>query len=261
MKTVILAGGLGTRLSEETILKPKPMVEVGGRPILWHIMKIYSSHGINDFIICLGYKGYMIKEYFVNYFYHQSDITVDLGQNGITVHQKKAEPWKITLVDTGDHSNTGGRLKRVMSYLGDDQDFCFTYGDGVADINIKEAIEFHRKHKKMATLTAIQPPGRYGAIDFEGSSVTNFREKPKGDGGWINGGFFVLSKEVAKYIHADSTSWEQDSLFKLAKDQQLEAYFHKGFWQAMDTLRDKNHLEEMWQSKGAPWKVWRDDPS
>ncbi len=259
MKAVILAGGLGTRLSEETTLKPKPMVEIGGKPIIWHIMKIYSSHGINDFVVCLGYKGYLIKEYFTNYFYHQSDLTVDLAKNEITFHQKKAEPWKITLVDTGEQSNTGGRLRRVMDYIGDEKDFCFTYGDGVADINITELIKFHKDHKKLATLTSIQPPGRYGAIDFEGSTVTNFREKPKGDGGWINGGFFVLSKEIKKYLKDDETSWEQDSLIKIAKDRQLEAYFHKGFWQAMDTLREKNHLEQLWAMDEAPWKVWENN--
>jgi len=256
MKAVILAGGLGTRLSEETSLKPKPMVEVGGKPILWHIMKMYSAHGVNDFIICCGYKGYVIKEYFANYFLHMSDVTFDLHENTMEVHHKRAEPWKVTLVDTGDDSMTGGRLKRVAKYLQDDDAFCFTYGDGVGDMNIAETIEFHKKNGKLATLTATYPPGRFGALDITDGKVLNFKEKPKGDGAMINGGFFVLSPKVLDYIDDDSTTWEQYPLKQLAEDGELMAYEHHGFWQPMDTLRDKNHLEELWSAGKAPWKVW-----
>ncbi len=256
MKAVILAGGLGTRLSEETSLKPKPMVEVGGKPILWHIMKMYSAHGVNDFIICCGYKGYVIKEYFANYFLHMSDVTFDLQDNTMEVHHKRAEPWKVTLVDTGDDSMTGGRLKRVAKYLKDEEAFCFTYGDGVGDMNIAETIDFHKKNGKLATLTATYPPGRFGALDITDGKVLNFKEKPKGDGAMINGGFFVLSPKVLDYIENDSTTWEQYPLNKLAEDGKLMAYEHHGFWQPMDTLRDKNHLEELWSAGKAPWKVW-----
>lgn len=256
MKAVILAGGLGTRISEETHLKPKPMIEIGGKPILWHIMKSYSSHGINDFIICCGYKGYVIKEYFANYFLHMSDVTFDMQNNEMQVHQRKAEPWKVTLVDTGEETLTGGRLKRVSSYLQDEQAFCFTYGDGVADINISKLIEFHYHHGKPATVTAVQPPGRYGALDIQDQQVNGFAEKPKGDGAWINGGFFVLSPQVLQLIQGDQTSWEGEPLIGLAHEGQLMSYQHAGFWQPMDTLRDKNHLEELWQTGKAPWKVW-----
>jgi glucose-1-phosphate cytidylyltransferase len=256
MKAVILAGGLGTRLSEETSLKPKPMVEVGGKPILWHIMKMYSAHGVNDFIICCGYKGYVIKEYFANYFLHMSDVTFDLQDNTMEVHHKRAEPWKVTLVDTGDNSMTGGRLKRVAKYLKDEDAFCFTYGDGVGDMNIAETIDFHKKSGKLATLTATYPPGRFGALDITDGKVLNFKEKPKGDGAMINGGFFVLSPKVLDYIEDDSTTWEQYPLRQLAEDGELMAYEHHGFWQPMDTLRDKNHLEELWTARKAPWKVW-----
>lgn len=256
MKAVILAGGFGTRISEESHLRPKPMIDIGGKPILWHIMKIYSHYGINDFVICLGYKGYMIKEYFANYFLHMSDVTFDMSSNQMHVHHKSAEPWKVTLVDTGESSMTGGRLRRVSKYLEGD-DFCFTYGDGVADVDISKLVEFHRAHGKLATVTAIQPPGRYGALAMDGSSVLGFQEKPKGDGGWINGGFFVLSPKVLDYIDSDDTTWEQEPLIALASEGQLQAYQHEGFWQAMDTLREKNLLEELWQSKTAPWKVWQ----
>ncbi len=255
MKAVILAGGFGTRISEESHLRPKPMIEIGGKPILWHIMKIYSHYGINDFVICLGYKGYMIKEYFANYFLHMSDVTFDMSSNQMHVHHKSAEPWKVTLVNTGESSMTGGRLRRVREYL-DDEDFCFTYGDGVADIDIGKLVEFHRAHGKLATVTAIQPPGRYGALAMDGDAVLGFQEKPKGDGGWINGGFFVLSPKVLNYIDSDDTTWEQEPLIALASEDQLRAYQHDGFWQAMDTLREKNLLEDLWQSKTAPWKAW-----
>lgn len=255
MKAVILAGGMGTRISEESHLRPKPMIEIGGRPIVWHIMKIYAAHGINDFVICLGYKGYVIKEYFANYFLHMSDVTIDLTTNGMTVHQNSAEPWRVTLVDTGEGSMTGGRLKRVRGYLSDEP-FCFTYGDGVADVDIRELVEFHRRHQRLATLTAVQPPGRFGALNLSGSRVTSFVEKPHGDGGWINGGFFVLNAGVIDYIEDDSTVWERAPMEGLARDSQLEAYFHRGFWQPMDTLRDKAHLEDLWASGRAPWKVW-----
>lgn len=256
MKAVILAGGLGTRISEETHLKPKPMVEIGGRPILWHIMKIYSSYGVNEFIICCGYKGYLIKEYFANYFLHTSDVTFDMVENRMEVHQKKAEPWRVTLVDTGDLTPTGGRLKKVGQYLKEEADFCFTYGDGVANIDIVRLVAFHRQHGKLATVTAVQPPGRYGALLREGSGVRGFREKPPGDGAWINGGFFVLNPKVLDYIEDEQTSWEGAPLETLAREGQLESFEHRGFWQPMDTLRDKNQLEELWQSGRAPWKVW-----
>jgi glucose-1-phosphate cytidylyltransferase len=254
MKAVILAGGLGTRISEESHLKPKPMIEIGGKPILWHIMKIYSHHGINDFVICLGYKGYAIKEYFANYFLHTSDVTFDMTGNSMEVHARHAEPWRVTLVDTGLDTMTGGRLARVRSYL-NGETFCFTYGDGLADLDIGAAIDFHRRHEKKATVTAIQPPGRYGALGLEDDAVRQFHEKPAGDGAWINGGFFILEPSVFSYIADDRTSWETQPLQKLARDGELRAFRHTGFWQAMDTLRDKNQLEEMWQA-GAPWKTW-----
>ncbi|CAM3858552.1 glucose-1-phosphate cytidylyltransferase [Parendozoicomonas haliclonae] len=256
MKAVILAGGLGTRLSEETSLKPKPMVEIGGKPILWHIMKIYSSHGINDFVICCGYKGYLIKEYFANYFLHTSDITFSMKDNKMEVHYKRAEPWTVTLVDTGENSMTGGRLKQVASYIKDDEAFCFTYGDGVGNINIAESIRFHKEHGRQATLTATYPPGRFGALDIQKDAVKSFKEKPKGDGAMINGGFFVLSPKVIDLIEGDATTWEQEPLMKLAEQNQLMAFKHKGFWQPMDTLRDKHLLEDLWQSGSAPWKIW-----
>jgi glucose-1-phosphate cytidylyltransferase len=256
MKAVILAGGLGTRLSEETQIKPKPMVEIGGKPILWHIMKTYSAHGVNEFIICCGYKGYIIKEYFANYFLHMSDVTFNMIGNEMEVHQQKAEPWKVTLIDTGDKTLTGGRLKRVSSYLQDEEAFCFTYGDGVADVNISEEISFHKSHGKWATVMAVQPPGRYGALQIENSSVIDFTEKPRGDGGLINGGFFVLSPKCLNLINNDQTTWENEPLKQLAKEEQLMSYEHKGFWQPMDTLRERNLLEELWASENAPWKVW-----
>ena len=255
MKAVILAGGLGTRLSEETALRPKPMVEIGGKPMLWHVMKIYSAHGITDFVVCCGYKGYMIKEYFANYFLHMSDVTFDLSRNAMEVHQKFAEPWRVTLVDTGENTMTGGRLKRVGSYLGN-EDFCFTYGDGVADIRLDRLLDFHRQEGKIATLTATRPPERFGVLEVEEHAVRSFREKPQGEGAWINGGFFVLSPKTLDYIEDDSTIWEKGPLERLAADGQLGAYFHEGFWQPMDTLRDKNHLEALWGSGKAPWKVW-----
>lgn len=256
MKAVILAGGLGTRISEETGTRPKPMVEIGGRPILWHIMKIYSSYDINDFVICLGYKGYVIKEYFANYFLHMSDVTFDTSSNNMEVHQQNAEPWRVTLVDTGDETMTGGRLKRVKPYL-DNEDFCFTYGDGVADINIGELVDFHRKEGTLATLTATQPPGRFGALDMSKQKVMGFQEKPQGDGAWINGGFFVLSPDVINHIDGDETVWERSPMETLAREGQMSAYLHSGFWQPMDTLRDKNYLEELWAEGNAPWKVWK----
>ncbi|QLK45153.1 glucose-1-phosphate cytidylyltransferase [Vibrio owensii] len=256
MKAVILAGGLGTRLSEETSVKPKPMVEIGGKPILWHIMKQYSAHGINDFIICCGYKGYVIKEYFANYFLHMSDVTFDMQNNEMKVHRKRAEPWTVTLVDTGDSSMTGGRLGRVSDYLKDEEAFCFTYGDGVGDVDIAETIKFHKAHGKKATLTATYPPGRFGALDMQDGQVQSFKEKPKGDGAMINGGFFVLSPEVLNYIDGDDCVWEQYPLNQLAEDGELMAYEHHGFWQPMDTLRDKVYLEKLWQSDKAPWKIW-----
>jgi len=256
MKAVILAGGLGTRLSEETSLKPKPMVEIGGKPILWHIMKTYAEHGITDFIICCGYKGYVIKEYFANYFLHMSDVTFDMKDNEMLVHNQRAEPWKVTLVDTGDGSMTGGRLKRVSDHLKDEDAFCFTYGDGVTDLDIAKSIEFHKSHGKLATLTATFPPGRFGALDINEGQVRSFQEKPRGDGAMINGGFFILSPKVLDYIDDDSTTWEQYPLKQLAEENQLMAFEHHGFWQPMDTLRDKVYLEELWDAGKAPWKVW-----
>ncbi len=255
MKAVILAGGLGSRISEETYVKPKPMIEIGGKPILWHIMKIYSAHGINEFVICLGYRGYVIKEYFNNYFLHTSDVTFDMARNSMEVHQNSAEPWRVTLVETGEKTMTGGRLKRVRQYLGE-EDFCFTYGDGVADVNIGQLVEFHKQRKALATVTAVQPPGRYGALDMQGERVRGFHEKPQGDGGWINGGFFVLKPEVVNYIPSDDTHWEVEPMARLAREGQLVAYPHGGFWQPMDTLREKTQLEELWTSGRAPWKVW-----
>ncbi len=256
MKAVILAGGLGTRISEETYLRPKPMIEVGGKPILWHVMKIYSHHGINDFIICCGYKGYIIKEYFANYFLHMSDVTFDMKDNSMQVHQRSAEPWRVTLVDTGEATMTGGRLRRVAPYLREEESFCFTYGDGVGDIDISSLVAFHRRQGIAATLTATRPPGRFGALDLDGSTVCSFREKPRGDGGVINGGFFVLSPSVIDLIDGDECVWERKPLEALAEMGQLAAYHHHGFWQPMDTLRDKTLLEELWQSGQAPWKVW-----
>ncbi len=256
MKAVILAGGLGTRISEETHLKPKPMIEIGGKPILWHILKMYSAHGINDFIICCGYKGYVIKEYFANYFLHMSDVTFDMENNQMRVHQRKAEPWRVTLVDTGEETLTGGRLKRVGSYLEGEEAFCFTYGDGVANVDISGLIAFHRAHGKLATVTAVQPPGRYGALAMEGAAVRGFIEKPRGDGGWINGGFFVLAPECLQHIEGDESSWEGEPLAELARANELMAFEHAGFWQPMDTLRDKTHLEQLWASGSAPWKMW-----
>ncbi len=256
MKAVILAGGLGTRLSEETATRPKPMVEIGGKPILWHILKMYSHHGIHDFVICCGYKGYVIKEYFANYFLHTSDVTFDMAHNKMEVHHKRAEPWKVTLVDTGDESMTGGRLRRVANYVRDEDAFCFTYGDGVSDIDISASIAFHRSHGKQATLTATFPPGRFGALDLKDGRVNSFREKPKGDGAMINGGFFVLSPKVLSELKDDATVWEQDPLVNLADRGELMAFEHTGFWQPMDTLRDKHLLEELWASGHAPWKKW-----
>jgi len=254
MKAVILAGGLGTRISEESISRPKPMIEIGGRPILWHILKMYSSHNINDFVICCGYKGYIIKEYFANYFLHMSDVTIDMAKNSVEVHHKKAEPWRVTLVDTGEQTQTGGRLKRIGDYI--QSDFCMTYGDGVSSIDITKSIQFHNSHGQLATMTAVQPPGRFGALDFDGTQINSFLEKPQGDGGWINGGFFVLNPKVLEMIDGDETLWEKQPLEQLAKMGQLRAYFHSGFWQPMDTLRDKNHLEELWINERAPWKSW-----
>jgi glucose-1-phosphate cytidylyltransferase len=255
MKAVILAGGLGTRISEESSIRPKPMIEIGGKPVLWHIMKIYSAHGVNDFIVCCGYKGYMIKEYFANYFLHMSDVTFDMRDNKMQVHQNSAEKWRVTLVDTGESTMTGGRLKRVREHLGDEE-FCFTYGDGVSDVNITESIAFHRKQERLATLTGVQPPGRFGVLNLQDSRVSSFEEKPHGDGAWINGGFFVLSPKVIDLIEDDTTIWERGPMEQLARDGQLSAYLHRGFWQPMDTLRDKNYLEDLWQSGKAPWKVW-----
>jgi glucose-1-phosphate cytidylyltransferase len=256
MKAVILCGGLGTRISEETHLRPKPMIEIGGRPILWHIMKGYSAHGVNDFVICCGYKGYLIKEYFANYFLHMSDVTFDMADNRMEVHERKAEPWRVTLVDTGEDTLTGGRLKRVARYLQGEEAFCFTYGDGVSNLDIAAAIAFHRQHARLATVTAVQPPGRYGALQLDGEVVTGFVEKPRGDGGLINGGFFVLSPRCLDLIAGDGTSWEVEPLAQLAAMNELRAYRHEGFWQPMDTLREKNLLEELWASGRAPWKMW-----
>ncbi len=256
MKAVILAGGMGTRISEETAIKPKPMVEIGTKPILWHIMKTYSAHGVNEFVICLGYKGYLIKEYFANYFLHTSDVTFDMQNNKMQVHQQYTEPWKVTLVDTGEQTQTGGRLKHVAPYLKDEELFCFTYGDGVGNVDITKQLQFHRNHGKLATLTAVQPPGRFGSVELNGPQVTDFVEKPHGDGAWINGGFFVLSPKVIDYITGPTSVWEKEPLQNLAHEGQLMAYQHPGFWQPMDTLRDKNHLEELWSKGKAPWKVW-----
>jgi glucose-1-phosphate cytidylyltransferase len=256
VKAVILAGGRGTRISEESHLRPKPMIEIGGKPILWHIMKLFSHHQITDFVICLGYKGYVIKEYFANYFLHMSDVTFDMATNEMEVHEKHAEPWRVTLVDTGDETMTGGRLKRVRKYL-DHGPFCFTYGDGVSDVDISRLVSTHRGHGRRATVTAIQPPGRYGALNIEGAAVTSFQEKPAGDGAWINGGFFVLNHDVLDYVEGDATSWEVGPLQRLAAEGQLMAYKHTGFWQAMDTLRDQNQLEDLWRRGNAPWKVWK----
>jgi len=256
MKAVILAGGLGTRLSEETATRPKPMVEIGGRPILWHIMKIYSSHGINDFILCLGYKGYVIKEYFANYFMHMSDVTFDMRDNSMKVHQASAEPWTVTLVETGDETQIGGRIKRVLPYVQSDEAFCLTYGDGVGDVDIGAVIAQHKREGALATVTAAQPPGRFGNLRTDGTLVRGFQEKPAGDGGWINAGFFVLSPQVGRYIEGDSTVWERGPMERLAAENQLRVYFHKGFWQPMDTLRDKRQLDELWTAGNAPWKTW-----
>jgi glucose-1-phosphate cytidylyltransferase len=257
MKAVILAGGLGTRILEESHLRPKPMIEIGGKPILWHIMKIYSHHGVNEFVICLGYKGYVIKEYFANYFLHMSDVTFDMGKNRMEVHQQNAEPWRVTLVDTGANTMTGGRLKRVKNYLTPGEPFCFTYGDGVADIDVGQEIAFHKAHGRLATVAAVQPPGRYGALLRDGDAVRGFQEKPQGDGGWINGGFFVLQPQVIDLIADDATSWELGPMNTLSAEKQLMAFEHKSFWQPMDTLREKNMLEDLWQSDQAPWKAWR----
>jgi glucose-1-phosphate cytidylyltransferase len=255
MKAVILAGGLGTRLSEETVSKPKPMIEVGMRPLLWHIMKIYSAQGIDEFVVCLGYRGYVIKEYFANYYLHMGDVTFDMKDNRMEVHQSGAEPWKVTLIDTGLETNTGGRLRRVLPYVGDGE-FFFTYGDGVADIDLKALLDFHHERGRLATVTAVQPSGRFGALDIDGDGIRRYEEKPKGDGGWINGGFFVLSPEVGDYIDGDETVWEQEPLQRLAENDALAAYRHEGFWYAVDTLRDRNHLQELWESGNAPWKLW-----
>lgn len=256
MRAVLLAGGLGTRFAEETDVRPKPMIEIGGKPILWHIMKIYSSHGINEFIICLGYKGYVIKEYFSNYFLHQSNVTFDLRENKMEVLHKHAEPWKVTLIDTGEQTMIGGRIKRILPFIGNDEAFCLTYGDGVADIDIKETLALHKREGRLATVTATQPPGRFGAVNFEGNRVTGFQEKPRGDGGWINGGFFVLSPKVGDYIEGDETVWEKEPMANLAAEGQLTVFFHRGFWHPMDTLRDKRYLEDLWANDKAPWKTW-----
>lgn len=256
MKAVLLAGGLGTRISEETQTKPKPMIEVGGKPILWHIMKIYSAHGINNFIVCLGYKGYVIKEFFQNYFLHTSDITFNMKDNSTTVHNNTAEPWTVTLVETGEETMIGGRIKRILPFIGDDEAFCVTYGDGVGDIDVRTTILKHKAAGRLATVTATQPPGRFGAIRYDGDRVLGFQEKPQGDGGWINGGFFVLSPKVGDYIEGDQTIWEREPMERLAADGQLTVHFHDGFWQPMDTLRDRRHLEELWAEGRAPWKIW-----
>jgi glucose-1-phosphate cytidylyltransferase len=255
VKAVILAGGLGSRLSEETAVRPKPMVDIGGRPMLWHIMKIYAAHGIEDFVICLGYKGYLIKEYFANYYLHNCDVSFDLATGDMDVHRSETEPWRVTLVDTGEETMTGGRLKRVLSYVAG-EDFCFTYGDGVSNIDITALIAFHREQGTSATVTAVQPPGRYGALDVEGGRVREFEEKPRGDGGWTNGGFFVLSPEIGRYLEGDDTVWEQEPMRALAREEQLACYRHAGFWRAMDTMRDRNDLERLWRSGGAPWQIW-----
>jgi glucose-1-phosphate cytidylyltransferase len=255
MKAVILAGGLGTRLAEETSIRPKPMVEVGGRPVLWHILKHYSRHGINEFVVCLGYRGYVIKEYFANYFMHMSDITFDLAKNKMEICQRHCEPWRVTLIDTGEETQTGGRLRRVAKYVGDET-FCFTYGDGVSDVDLTALIAFHRRQGRLATLTSVQPQGRFGALDIEGGRITRFEEKPQGDGTWVNGGFFVLEPKVLSYIEGDATAWEREPLETLAREGQLSAWAHRGFWQPMDTLRDKMKLEDLWQRGVAPWKTW-----
>jgi glucose-1-phosphate cytidylyltransferase len=255
MKAVILAGGMGTRISEETLVRPKPLVEIGGKPILWHIMKIYSAHGIHDFIVCLGYKGYLIKEFFANYFLHSSDVTFDIADNKMIVHERYAEPWRITLIDTGASTMTGGRIKRVARYVGDEE-FCCTYGDGVGDVDITQLVKAHRESGVLATLTATQPTGRFGALGLDGDRIANFHEKPRGDGGWVNGGFFVLSPKVMDYIPGDDSVWEKEPMERLAEQRQLGAYFHRGFWQPMDTLRDKQYLEELWATPAPPWKVW-----
>jgi glucose-1-phosphate cytidylyltransferase len=257
MKAVILAGGMGTRISEETAVKPKPMVEIGGKPILWHIMKVYSAYGVNEFVICLGYKGYLIKEYFANYFLHTSDVTLDIAGNSMEVHHRHAEPWKVTLVDTGEQTQTGGRLKRVAEYVSREKSFCFTYGDGVGNVEIGKLLAFHESHGKLATVTIVQPPGRFGSVELAGDRVTRFVEKPHGDGAWINGGFFVLSPKVIDLLEGPSTIWEHEPLQRLARDGQLMAYQHGDFWQPMDTLRDRNYLEELWTTGKAPWKVWK----
>ena len=256
MKAVLLAGGLGTRLSEETGTRPKPMVEIGGRPILWHIMKIYAAHGVNEFIVCLGYKGYVIKEYFHNYFLHSSDVTFKLGSNDMTLHRVAAEPWTVTLVETGEETQIGGRIKRILPYLADDDLFCLTYGDGVGDVDIAASIAHHRRCGGLATVTAVRPPGRFGALELNGAKVSGFREKPEGDGGWINGGFFVCSPKVGSYIEGDATVWEREPMERLAAEGRLNAFLHEGFWQPMDTLRDRRQLEALWASGQAPWKVW-----
>jgi glucose-1-phosphate cytidylyltransferase len=255
VKAVILAGGMGSRLSEETAVRPKPMVEIGGKPILWHIMKMYSAHGIEDFVICLGYKGYVIKEYFANYYLHTCDVSFDLARGAMEVHRSETEPWRVTLVDTGESTMTGGRLRRVLPYVGDEE-FCFTYGDGLADVDIAALIDFHRRQGRRATVTAVQPPGRFGALDVDGELVREFEEKPRGDGGWTNGGFFVLSAGVGGYLQGDETIWEQGPMRTLAAEGQLASYRHHGFWQAMDTLRDRNHLQQLWESGQAPWRTW-----
>jgi glucose-1-phosphate cytidylyltransferase len=255
MKAVILAGGLGTRISEETHLKPKPMVEIGGKPMLWHIMKLYSHYGIHDFIICAGYKSYIIKEYFANYYLHLSDVTFDMSNNSMQVHENYAEPWRVTIVDTGEQTMTGGRLRRVKDYL-DEEDFCFTYGDGVSNVNISELIKFHKQSNTLATVTAVQPPGRFGALNVEKNKISSFKEKPQGDGGWINGGYFILSPSVIDYIDGDESIWEQGPMVKLATEGNLSAFLHQGYWKPMDTLRDKIELENLWDSRQAPWKVW-----
>ncbi len=255
MKAVILAGGLGSRLSEETTTRPKPMVEIGGKPILWHIMKVYAAHGVEEFVICLGYKGYVIKEFFANYYLHTCDLSFDLGQGDVQVHRSSTEPWKVTLVDTGEDTMTGGRLKRVLPYVGD-EDFCFTYGDGLADIDITRLIAYHREQGALATVTAVQPPGRFGAVELNGTRVRRFEEKPRGDGAWMNGGFFVLSPQVGRYLEDDQTTWEQEPLRRLTREGQLASFRHQGFWQAMDTLRDRNQLEQLWEAGDAPWRVW-----
>jgi glucose-1-phosphate cytidylyltransferase len=256
VKAVILAGGLGTRISEETESKPKPMIEIGAKPLLWHVMKIYSAQGIDEFVVCLGYRGYVIKEYFANYYLHMGDVTFDMKDNRMEVHQSGAEPWKVTLIDTGDATMTGGRLKRVLQYV-DGEEFCFTYGDGVADVDVRALIDFHREQGRLATVTAVQPSGRFGALDIDGHRIRRYEEKPKGDGGWINGGFFVLSPRVGEYIESDSTVWEQQPLQRLAEEDQLAAYRHRGFWHAVDTVRDKRHLQELWDSGSPPWKLWQ----